>query len=88
MRHFLKPLTGKYDLVTLEGPIWKRLRAIFNPGFSASHILTLVPKMVEEVWIFKKILRGHAEKGALCCLENLALNLTIEYSNIFRPLVH
>ncbi|MCJ1245230.1 hypothetical protein MMC30_002433 [Trapelia coarctata] len=78
MRHFLKPLTGKYDLVTLEGPIWKRWRAIFNPGFSASHIMTLIPGMVEEVSVFRDILRGHAEKGDLFCLENLALNLTID----------
>lgn len=78
MRHFLKPLTGKYDLVTLEGPIWKRWRAIFNPGFGASHIMTLIPGMVEDVSVCKEILCSHAEKGALFCLENLAFNLTIE----------
>lgn len=35
LRSFLQPLTGKEDLVTLEGDTWKRWRRIFNPGFSA-----------------------------------------------------
>ncbi|MCJ1282012.1 hypothetical protein MMC26_001335 [Xylographa opegraphella] len=78
MRHFLRPLTGEQDLVTLEGPIWKRWRATFNPGFSANHIMTLVPGMVEDVTVFRDILRGHAEQGDMFCLEEASLNLTID----------
>src|SRR5687767_13561936 len=46
LQKFLKPLAGKQNLVTMEGPAWKRWRSIFNPGFSASHISSLVPGMV------------------------------------------
>ena len=78
LRHFLKPLTGKEDLVTLEGAAWKRWRGIFNPGFSANHISTLIPSMVEEVEAFKSILEKHAETGELLYLEEASLNLTID----------
>ena len=77
-RHFLKPLTGKEDLVTLEGASWKRWRAIFSPGFSASHISTLIPSMIEEGEIFKGIPRNHARNGELFYLEKSTLNLTID----------
>ena len=78
LRQFLKPLTGKEDLVTLEGSAWKYWRAIFNPGFSMNHILTLVPAMIEEVEIFKDILRDHARKGDMFLLEEATLNLTVD----------
>lgn len=80
LRHFLRPLTGQGGkvLVTLEGPAWKRLRAVFNPGFSLTHIMTLVPSIVEEMMVFKNILQSHAEKGDIFHLEELSLNLTID----------
>lgn len=31
MRHFLRPLTGERDLVSMEGQLWKTWRSIFNP---------------------------------------------------------
>lgn len=62
MRRFLAPLTGSQDLVSMEGQSWKEWRVIFNPGFSADHIMSLVPTMVDEVTIFRDILREHAKK--------------------------
>lgn len=78
VRHFLEPLTGKEDLVTLEGAAWKRWRAIFNPGFSVSHITSLVPDMIELVEVFKNILDKHAKNGNILYLEEATLNLTID----------
>ncbi len=78
VRHFLQPLTGKEDLVTLEGATWKRWRQIFNPGFSANHISTLIPGMVEEVEIFKDLLKKHASSGDMFYLEEASLSLTID----------
>lgn len=78
LRHFVRPIAGKDALVTLEGPVWKRWRTIFNPGFSLSHIMTLVPSIVEEMMIFKNILQAHAEKGDIFHLEEMSLNLTID----------
>lgn len=45
MRHFLQSLTG-HDLVTMEGHMWKTWRAVFNPGFSSHHLMTLVPEIM------------------------------------------
>ena len=78
LRYFLKPLTGEFDLVTMEGPMWKRWRTIFNPGFSASHIMTLIPAMVEETQIFRGILLRAAEKAEVSQLERATLNLTVD----------
>ena len=78
MRRFLEPLTGDYDLVSMEGQMWKRWRRIFNPGFSASHINTLCGSVMEEVKIFRDILKNHAIKHDLFKLEDHALNLAID----------
>ena len=60
----MEPLTGEYDLVSMEDQMWKRWRQIFNPGFSATHVATLSP-IIMEVKIFRGILREHAKKGNL-----------------------
>lgn len=64
--------------MTLEGAAWKRWRGIFNPGFSANHISTLIPGMVEEVEIFKSLLGKHARNGDMFYLEEASLSLTID----------
>ncbi|KAL8656067.1 MAG: hypothetical protein Q9210_000505 [Variospora velana] len=78
LRSFLQPLTGGEDLVTFEGDTWKRWRRIFNPGFSAAHVASLIPGMIEEAEVFKNALVEHATKGDLFYLEHLTLNLTID----------
>ena len=78
LRHFLKPLTGKEDMVTLEGAAWKHWRAIFNPGFSAGHISTTIPSMIEEIEIFKGVLKQYASNGDILYFEEASLNLTID----------
>lgn len=77
-RHFLRPLSGKHDLVTMEGQMWKTWRTRFNPGFSANHLMTLVPAILEDVSIFYGILQGHAEKGDLFSLEEATLSVTLD----------
>lgn len=78
LRHFVHPLTGGEVLVTMEGPVWKRWRAILNPGFSLNNIMNLVPSIIEEMMIFKNILQAHAENGDMFQMEELSLNLTID----------
>lgn len=78
LRQFVKPLTGGNDLSTMEGPVWKRWRGVLNPGFSLNHIMTLVPSIVEEMMIFKKMIQAHAEQGDIFHLEELSLNVTID----------
>lgn len=78
MRHFLQPLTGEHDLVTMEGQIWK---SIFNPGFS-SHLMTLVPETMGDVMIFRDILREHVAQADMFALDNVALYVTMDVIGI------
>lgn len=78
LREYLRPLTGEHDLVTMEGPLWKTWRGIFNPGFSASHIQSLVPSIVKETDILCEILDSHAEKQHLFLLKKATENLTMD----------
>ncbi|MCJ1281249.1 hypothetical protein MMC26_000567 [Xylographa opegraphella] len=78
MRKFLRPLTGEYDLVTMEGQLWKTWRAIYNPGFSLTHLMTLVPQIVKETAVFCEILQQHAEAKDLFEMKTLTDNLTMD----------
>lgn len=55
--------THKLDLVTSDGPHWKRWRSAFNPGFSNKNILSLVPAIIEEIQVFKDVLSQAADSG-------------------------
>jgi sterigmatocystin biosynthesis cytochrome P450 monooxygenase len=79
VRQFLKPLTGKKDLVTMEGHDWKYWRANFNPGFSANNITNMIPGMVDDVQTYKDIIRKHAVAGDIFPLElpTLAMSMDI-----------
>lgn len=78
MRNFLRPLTGDHDLVSMEGQPWKTWRNIFNPGFSAGHIMKLVPDILKEVTIFRDSLRNHVKEGDMFSLEEHCLNVTMD----------
>ncbi|KAL9108427.1 MAG: hypothetical protein Q9227_006761 [Pyrenula ochraceoflavens] len=78
VRKFLEPLTGKHDLVSMEGLLWKRWRALFNPGFSMTQIRKLVPGIVEQVLVFRGLIQAHAEKGDLFRLEEYTLRLSVD----------
>ena len=78
LRSFLYPLTGGDDLVSMEGETWKHWRSIFNPGFSAGHLMTLVPGIMKDVLTFCAILREHAEKKDLFQLDYITIKLTMD----------
>ena len=78
VRHFLKPLTGKKDLVTMEGHDWKHWRGKFNPGFSASNITGMIPAMVQDVRVYKEIIRKHAIDGDIFPLELATLGMSMD----------
>jgi cytochrome P450 len=79
VKTFLYPITGGYDLNCLEGDVWKFWRKLFNPGFSAGHVLNLVPGMVDEVGVFRDQLFDRAKKGEMFAFEEHALNLAIDF---------
>ena len=45
LRRWIKPLAANKDLVSMEGQQWKLWRNVYNPGFSANHLIHLVPQM-------------------------------------------
>ena len=73
-----KPFTGNQDLVTTEGREWKTYRAIFNPGFSARNLLSLIPSFVEDALVFQKRLAEAAAKGDVIRLEEYTTDLTVD----------
>ncbi|KAK8093495.1 hypothetical protein PG997_000180 [Apiospora hydei] len=77
---FLQPLIGKHGLVTMEGAEWKYWRAIFNPGFNAAHLQTLVPGIVENTMVLCEILSERAEEGGLFSLFETMSRLTMDMS--------
>lgn len=74
----MRPVTGGLDLVSMEDQTWRTWRRIFNPGFSAQHMVTLIPSMIEELSIFKNVLRDHSDKRDVFSLDEAAINATID----------
>lgn len=79
LRNFLRPLTGGLDLLSMNGPTWKKWRSIYNPGFSTNHLIALVPDIVRETLVFCDILQEHAERKIIFrmkpCTDNLAIDV-------------
>ena len=78
LRKLMRPFTGNNDLVSMEGPLWKKWRSVFNPGFSAGHLITLVPDILDGVSTFCEILRGKVRQDKMFRLEEVTVNLTLD----------
>ncbi|KAK5121956.1 hypothetical protein LTR85_004528 [Meristemomyces frigidus] len=75
---FLIPLAGPGDMVSSDGSHWKKWRTIMNPGFAASHLMSLVPGIVDDSLVFCEKMAEHAEKGEVFRLEEDATRLTVD----------
>jgi sterigmatocystin biosynthesis cytochrome P450 monooxygenase len=74
----LKPVLGSQSILTLEGDHWHKLRKMFNPAFSQSHLETLVPGIVEETLVFVDVLNDAAKSGdVLLMLDALTVSLSL-----------
>lgn len=78
IKDFLYPLTNGKDIVSMDGREWKMWRNIFNPGFSASHLITVVPDIVKETLMFCKVLQQYAESQSVFSMKNLTDNLAMD----------
>ena len=78
IRSFLYPLTNGLDIVSMDGQQWKTWRNVFNPGFSANHLMTLVPDIVRESAVFCKVLQSHAQKQDVFAMKGLTDNLAMD----------
>lgn len=72
------PFTGRNDLVTQEGQVWKTWRSVFNPGFSSRNVLSFVPKIIEEIRDFKTWLHEVESSGKPAKFEEPTMRLTID----------
>lgn len=78
LREFMRPIAGGVDLTTLEGHEWKTWRNVFNPGFSSSHLMTMVSDMIKDVLTYCEILRERAAGGGVFTMDPLAVNLNLD----------
>lgn len=75
---FFKPICGGPSMFDLPEKKWKPWRAVFSRGFSAEHILSLVPGMVDETITYCEILRSLALKGDMFYLDPTTLRFTMD----------
>ena len=78
MKTFLHPITEGLDIVTMEGDSWKRWRAIFNPGFSASHLMTMTSAVVEETVVFCDLLQAYLQDRKMFRMKDLTDFLALD----------
>lgn len=71
-------ITGGPELFTMQGPMWKYWRSAFAHGFSSSHIMTVIPELIEEALVFRDILRAKAKEGVRFSLESMTANLAAD----------
>ncbi|KAL9063501.1 MAG: hypothetical protein Q9161_009430 [Pseudevernia consocians] len=72
------PLTGEKNQVAMDGAEHKRWRAIFDPGFSRAHLMTLVDGILGDSILFVEILGRHAEEQEILSLEESATRATLD----------
>ncbi|KAI9796167.1 MAG: hypothetical protein M1835_004573 [Candelina submexicana] len=74
----LRPIIGDKSILTTEGAEWKFWRSVFNPGFSSSHLMTLVPYFIDDGLVFCAKLTENVEKEHLFFLEEALTLLTVD----------
>nr|POE49476.1 putative sterigmatocystin biosynthesis p450 monooxygenase [Quercus suber] len=75
---FMTHIGGPGNLVSSEGSEWKRWRSAFNPGFSAAHLVTLAPQIIEECNVFCDIMTERAKNKTLFRMEPASTRLTVD----------
>ena len=78
LKSFLQPITEGLDIVTMEGDLWKTWRGILNPGFSATHLMSLTCSLVEDIDRFCEILQKRLEDHKTFHMKDLTDNLTMD----------
>lgn len=74
-----------------QGDYWKSLRKRYNAGFAPSHLMTLLPRILDKTSIFLDNLDALARSGEEFKLEPLCTSLTfdiigtvLDFSRILR----
>jgi cytochrome P450 len=75
---YLGGLVGTKSIFSTAGMEWQRQRSWFSPAFSMSHLLTLVPGMIEETLAFKEKMTKYAVSGEVFPMMDATIKLTID----------
>jgi hypothetical protein len=70
--------SGNKDLVSSEGPVWKKWRSMYNPGFSSQSVFARVPDFVEEAMVWKEYLLSVADTGETIRFETSTMKATCD----------
>jgi cytochrome P450 len=71
-------IAGGPNLFTMPVDEWRTWRNIFNPGFSQAHLNSLVPRIVEEVKSYRKLLQSFADRNEMFLLDEETLWFTMD----------
>lgn len=74
----LRGLTGTKGIFSTTGTEWLAQHRWFMPAFSATHIMTLVPGIVEETLVFREKLTRYAVSGETFSMNEDVMRLTID----------
>jgi cytochrome P450 len=72
-----RPIIGGSSLITMNGDQWKLWRSLLNPGFSASHMLSLIPSVVDAVDVFCQLLKEKVHTGVFS-MDTMAMDLAMD----------
>ena len=78
LRKWFWSLTGGISIFDAPADKWKPLRTLFNRGFSANHLISLIPSMVEETKVYCDILRQYAKQGDMFYLDPTNLRFMLD----------
>lgn len=78
LRAWTWSIAGGINLFDAPPKEWKPLRTLFNRGFSANHLMELVPSIVEETEVCCEILRQHAKAEDLFFLDTTNIKLMLD----------
>jgi len=78
VKSFLRGMVGTKSIFSTNGAEWQRQRSWFAPAFSMTHLLTLVPGIVEETLVFREKMTKLAKSGEVFSMNDAAIKLTID----------
>lgn len=78
LKRWFKSITGGETLFDMSAEDWKPWRAMFNPGFSATNLLTHIPGVIEETLVYRDILAAHARNGDVFQLDHITSRFTMD----------
>ena len=71
-------IAGGPNLFTMHEDEWRGWRKIFNPGFSQTHLSSLVPNIVKETRAYRDLLKSYAEADIVVRLDEATLWFTMD----------